>query len=74
VNFNAFFQAATGDTRFDYPKRLAGGDAGADCQSQLIDIPTGLRKGAAVVMAWLWNRIRIKDPKWPRRLTEIQTD
>jgi CRISPR-associated endonuclease/helicase Cas3 len=29
---------------------------GSDCQSQLINIPTGLGKTAAVVLAWLWNR------------------
>lgn len=27
------------------------------CRSQLINIPTGLGKTAAVVMAWLWNRV-----------------
>lgn len=26
------------------------------CRSRLIDIPTGLGKTAAVVLAWLWNR------------------
>jgi hypothetical protein len=28
---------------------------GVCCQSRLIDIPTGLGKTAAVVLAWLWN-------------------
>ena len=49
---------------------------GAACRSLLIDIPTGLGKTAAVVIAWLWNRV-IMNPNndqpstinnWPRRL------
>ena len=38
---------------------------GAECRSQLIDIPTGLGKTAAVVMAWLWNSVgqRLKDER-----------
>jgi CRISPR-associated endonuclease/helicase Cas3 len=45
------------------------------CHSQLINIPTGLGKTAAVVLAWLWNRLQIRNPQsaiqnpeWPRRL------
>jgi CRISPR-associated endonuclease/helicase Cas3 len=41
---------------------------GTSCQSQLINIPTGLGKTAAVVLAWLWNRSHLKSPEWPRRL------
>ncbi len=41
---------------------------GVRCQSQLINIPTGLGKTAAVVLAWLWNRVHLQNPKWPRRL------
>src|SRR5207247_4060401 len=45
--------------------------------SQLINVPTGLGKTAAVVLAWLWNRFlailnnkpsSINSPQWPRRL------
>src|SRR5439155_23515597 len=51
-------------------------DPGA-CRSRLINIPTGLGKTAAVVLAWLWNRLfssrysqptTINSSQWPRRL------
>ena len=56
--FDGFFATAMGWERrpYDYQRRLAGGDEGTKCVSQLIDIPTGLGKTAAVVLAWLWNR------------------
>jgi superfamily II DNA/RNA helicase len=49
---------------------------GRDCRSQLIDVPTGLGKTAAVVLAWLWNRLFANSnnhqpaaiSRWPRRL------
>jgi CRISPR-associated endonuclease/helicase Cas3 len=41
---------------------------GTECQSRLINIPTGLGKTAAVVLAWLWNRAHLQNPDWPRRL------
>ena len=70
--YSDFFQEATGHEPFDYQRRLAngetGGDAGTVCHSQLINIPTGLGKTAAVVLAWLWNRVQLQNPKWPRRL------
>jgi len=66
--FNTFFQSATDNTPYDYQSRLAGNDSGTACRSQLINIPTGLGKTAAVVLAWLWNRVQLQNPKWPRRL------
>lgn len=90
MNFDRFFKAATGHPPFGYQCRLACGERpdgeqdpawlehGAACQSRLINIPTGLGKTAAVVLAWLWNRTGV--PKeasvpasaafapWPRRL------
>jgi CRISPR-associated endonuclease/helicase Cas3 len=83
--FDAFFHAATGNTPYAYQRRLAGVPptseiqdlksqmrAGAPCRSQLINIPTGLGKTAAVVLAWLWNRVAHPDAAhratWPRRL------
>jgi hypothetical protein len=53
MNFSEFFKTATGNTPYDYQCRLAcGPDAdlekpetltgGTDCQSRLINIPTGL--------------------------------
>jgi hypothetical protein len=55
--FNAFFSAATSHAPYDYQRRLAGaasmdGLASSEpfpCRSQLINIPTGLGKTAAVV-------------------------
>src|ERR1035441_3381186 len=67
-SFDRFFSGATGHEPFDYQRRLAGGDSGAACRSHIIDIPTGLGKTAAVVLAWLWNRIELKRADWPRRL------
>jgi len=82
VTFTAFFQAATGNPPYAYQRRLACGEPaspepvgrGRPCESQLINIPTGLGKTAAVVLAWHWNRAQLQIPKWPRRLTETQTD
>ena len=72
TSFDAFFRIATSNAPYDYQRRLAGGDAGAACSSQLIAIPTGLGKTAAVILAWLWNRVAHPDSThrdtWPRRL------
>ena len=75
MTFEQLFEAATGHAPYDYQRRLAGGDEGCRCKSQLINIPTGLGKTAAVVLAWLRNRIQIgnreseiPNPEWPRRL------
>ncbi len=64
--YDEFFAAAFPDGRrpYDYQRRLAE-DA---CVSRLIDVPTGLGKTAAVVLAWLWNRVHEKSESWPRRL------
>ncbi len=76
--FTKAFLAATGkDQPYDYQTRLACGQTtnlslGILCQSQLIEIPTGLGKTAAVVLAWVWNRLLQPDKEarkqWPRRL------
>src|SRR6266446_9061118 len=66
--FDTFFRVATGNMPYDYQSRLAGNDPGTPCRSQLINVPTGLGKTAAVVLAWLWNRVQLQNPKWPRRL------
>ncbi len=80
LSFKTLFSVATGGrSPYEYQSRLACGErgdkgeevwlsSGPQCGSQLIDIPTGLGKTAAVVMAWLWNRVILKDPEWPRRL------
>ena len=88
MSFADFFRAATENLPYDYQCRLAcGGDARSDkpetlargckCRSLLINIPTGLGRTAAVVLAWLWNRLvstlnsrpsTINSSQWPRRL------
>ena len=86
LSFDTFFHKATEKPKpYGYQCRLACGPdadpdkpstlcAGTTCHSQLINIPTGLGKTAAVVLAWLWNRVDLQNLKWPRRLTETQTD
>lgn len=88
--FEQFFEAATGHAPYDYQRRLACGELvagesrelwlnhGTAPGSKLINIPTGLGKTAAVIVAWLWNRVgsrlgAVGDPlrptdAWPRRL------
>jgi len=89
MSFSDFFQAATEHAPYDYQRRLACGSRrngesetdwlghGTTCRSRLINIPTGLGKTAAVVLAWLWNRLlptlnpqpsTTNLPQWPRRL------
>ncbi len=81
LTYDKFFRKATGPDHspYGYQCRLACGSqakldrpdtlqAGTACQSQLINIPTGLGKTAAVVLAWLWNRIHLQSETWPRRL------
>jgi CRISPR-associated endonuclease/helicase Cas3 len=89
MNFDAFFKTATGHGPFEDQCRLACGERqpgeteaqwlahGTPCESRLINIPTGLGKTAAVVLAWLWNRVapqienrksEIVNSSWPRRL------
>ena len=63
MTFEQLFEAATGHAPYDYQQRLAVRDAGRACESQFINVPTGLGKTAAVVLAWLWNRIQIHNPK-----------
>lgn len=77
MTFEEFFKTATGHAPYDYQRRLAGDPSQSRrCESQLINVPTGLGKTAAVVLAWLWNRLApalhshpsAPNPAWPRRL------
>jgi CRISPR-associated endonuclease/helicase Cas3 len=79
MSFADFFRSATGNQPYAYQCRLACGDStdptnpesltiGTECASRLISIPTGLGKTAAVVLAWLWNRVALGNENWPRRL------
>lgn len=63
MDFPAFFHLATGGlTPYPYQTRMA-----ADPWPELLDVPTGLGKTAAVVLAWLWRR-EINGEALPRRL------
>lgn len=64
-DFKTFFSKATGKPEpYDYQSRLAD----LPCESRLISVPTGLGKTAAVILAWLWNRLHRQSDQWPRRL------
>jgi CRISPR-associated endonuclease/helicase Cas3 len=52
MTFDQFFLQTTGNEPYPYQKRLATDPV----LPQLLDIPTGLGKTAAVVLAWLWRR------------------
>jgi CRISPR-associated endonuclease/helicase Cas3 len=82
--YSQFFAKATAlNEPYGYQCRLACGPSarpdlndtllgGMECQSQIIEVPTGLGKTAAVILAWIWNRLVVSDPdgraRWPRRL------
>ena len=68
MSFQEYFQTSFGrhaPIPYDYQLRLA---ENAGCHSRLINIPTGLGKTAAVIHAWLWNRVHLQRADWPRRL------
>jgi len=50
--FEEFFQTATEQSPLPYQRRLAE----EDCWPSRIEVPTGLGKTLAVVVAWLWRR------------------
>jgi CRISPR-associated endonuclease/helicase Cas3 len=50
-DFDRFFHAVTGKVPFPYQRALAAG-----AWPDLLEVPTGLGKTAAVVLAWLWKR------------------
>lgn len=60
--YSEFFQRVTGFHPFPYQHRL-----GMEAWPQVLDVPTGLGKTAAVVVAWLWKRLH-GDPDTPLRL------
>ncbi|MGH7066599.1 MAG: DEAD/DEAH box helicase, partial [Acetobacteraceae bacterium] len=64
MRFEQFFSQATGKVAqpFPYQHRLATGP-----WPELLRIPTGLGKTAAVVLAWIYKRLH-EDPTTPRRL------
>ncbi|MBN2798726.1 MAG: CRISPR-associated helicase Cas3' [Deltaproteobacteria bacterium] len=67
TSFREMFEQATGFAPFDFQERLATGESLPD----VLSVPTGAGKTAAVVLGWLWRR-RFADPatraETPRRL------
>ncbi len=51
MDYKNFFQRATGNDPFPFQKRMAEEEE----LPQLLDIPTGCGKTAAIVIAWLWR-------------------
>ncbi|MBS0600310.1 MAG: CRISPR-associated endonuclease Cas3'' [Proteobacteria bacterium] len=62
MDFPTFFHTTTGHAPYPYQQRLATAP-----WPELLDVPTGLGKTAAVVVAWLWRRV-VNDEELPRRL------
>lgn len=64
MDFDTFFTTATGFSRpFPYQRRLA-----ESAWPDLLDVPTGLGKSAAIILGWLYKRQVLADPETPRRL------
>ncbi len=69
MNIDEMYTCATaasntpGVVPYPYQRRLA-----ENPWPDLLDIPTGMGKTAAVTLAWLWKRRVLNDPNTPRRL------
>lgn len=63
MQYSELFKNATGHAPFPYQRRLAEGD-----WPDVLNIPTGLGKTAAVTLAWLYRRRVLKEDELPRRL------
>lgn len=63
TSFENFFQKATGLHPYPYQSRLAEAP-----WPEVLDIPTGLGKTAAVTLAWLYRRHEKRETDMPRRL------
>lgn len=63
--FDEFFKSMTGHDPYPYQKRLAESE-----WPDVLNVPTGLGKTAAVVVAWVWKRGQAPSdgPSTPRRL------
>lgn len=62
MNYPAFFERIAGHEPYPYQARLA-----AEEWPDFVDVPTGLGKTAAMVLAWLWKRLEGLGGE-PRRL------
>ncbi|MEA3559392.1 MAG: hypothetical protein U9R75_09085 [Candidatus Thermoplasmatota archaeon] len=69
MEFKQFFREATKHEPFDYQRRLAEGEK----LPQLLDIPTGCGKTAAVVLSRLWRSREILIRKHVKQRT-VETD
>ncbi|MCK9396556.1 MAG: CRISPR-associated helicase Cas3' [Methylobacter sp.] len=64
MDYNDFFKQATKlDATYPYQEKL-----GCHPWPDFLEIPTGLGKTAAVVLAWLYKRTVLQDSNTPRRL------
>jgi CRISPR-associated endonuclease/helicase Cas3 len=63
MDYNEFFRAATGNTPYPYQATLVENE-----WPDLLNVPTGLGKTAAVTLAWLYHRTQLRDSTMPRRL------
>lgn len=61
-DYPGFFRTLTGVDPYPYQVRVA-----QEPWPEIVDVPTGLGKTAAVIVAWLYRRLR-DDPDTPRRL------
>lgn len=66
MTFDEFFKTATGGNAPHQWQAELGSDA--VCRNRLIRIPTGMGKTLGVLLAWLHQRHRESESKWPRRL------
>jgi CRISPR-associated endonuclease/helicase Cas3 len=70
LDFCDWFEKVTGKKPYPYQERLVVGELPI-----VIDVPTGLGKTAAIVLAWLWRRKYSEDQdlcaKTPRRLIYV---
>jgi CRISPR-associated endonuclease/helicase Cas3 len=62
MDYAEFFERATGKQPYDFQRRLA-----LEAWPDFLEIPTGMGKTAAVVLAWLYKRQQ-KESGTPRRL------
>ena len=66
--FDGFFRRATYNVPLEYQRRLA---SDGPTMPALLDVPTGLGKTAAAILAWVWRRRFAKEEirnETPRRL------
>ncbi len=61
--YREFFEKATGHAPYSFQRRLAQGS-----WPNMLNVPTGLGKTAAVTLAWLYRRQELKQDDIPRRL------